>query len=118
MTELKPNPDDLTRIILLIYGMMENGKPFWAYLAVKPTKYKDFNELNKAGKIDLYKFESYGEIIIAGEGKSPPDEITLKVAEMYQTDPATMFKPIDPEAEVKKRMDAVSAALAVFGDKK
>ncbi len=26
------------------------------------------------------------------EGKSPPDEITLKVAEMYQTDPAALVK--------------------------
>ncbi len=107
MTDQKPNPDDLTRIIVLVYGMLENGGPFWVYVAVKPSKYQAFMGAQKEGKLDLYKFEPFGEIIVSGEGKVPPDEVTLKVAEMYQTDPGTLFKPIDPEEEVAKKMKEI-----------
>lgn len=85
-------PADLTRTIVLLYGLLDSGGPFWVFAAVKPSKYQNFMDAQKEGRLDLYKFESYGEIIVSGEGKSPPDAVTLKVAEMYQTDPATLFK--------------------------
>lgn len=102
MTDQKPNPD-LTRIIVLVYGMLETGGPFWVYVAVKPSKYQDFLKAQKEGTLDLYHFDGFGEIIVSGEGRVPPDEVTLKVAEMYQTDPSTLFKPMDVEAEVARR---------------
>ena len=72
------------RTIVLIYGLLEDGGPFWLYAAVKPSKYKDFLAAQKDGSLDLYTFDEYGEIIISDKGTSPPDEVTLKVAEMYQ----------------------------------
>jgi hypothetical protein len=99
------NTDDLIRIIVLVYGMLENGNPFWVYAAVKPSRYDAFQAAHKEGALDLYKFDAFGEIIVCGEGKAPPDDITLKVAQMYQTDPATLFRPLDPEAEVARRME-------------
>jgi hypothetical protein len=105
MTDEKSKADDLTRIIVLVYGMLENGQPFWVYVAIKPSKYQPFLAAQKEGALDLYKFDAFGEIIVSGQGKAPPDEITLKVAEMYQTDPATLFQPIDVEAEVAKKID-------------
>jgi hypothetical protein len=112
MTEpQKPNADDLTRIIVLIYGTLEGGSPFWVYAAIKPSKYQGFQLAKKENKINLHEFTSFGEIIVSGEGKSPPDEITLKVAEMYQTEPEKMFQPIDPEKEIEKKMNVLSAAL-------
>jgi hypothetical protein len=103
MTEDKSKNDDHTRIIVLVYGMLESGKPFWLFAAVRPSKYQLFLTAQKEGKLDLYHFEPYGEIIVSGEGRVPPDEVTLKVAEMYQTDPATLFQPVDIEAEVEKK---------------
>lgn len=99
MTETEEKTDDLTRIIVLVYGMLDNGNPFWVYVAVKPSKYDSFLEVQKSGELDLYKFDGFGEIIVSGESKLPPDEVTLKVAEMYQTDPATLFKQEDPKTE-------------------
>ena len=93
-----PNPD-LIRTIVLVYGMLETGGPFWVYVAVKPSKYQAFLTAQKEGKIDLYTFDEFGEIIISGEGRMPPDEVTLKVAEMYQTDPSTIFQAIEKENE-------------------
>jgi hypothetical protein len=89
MTEQTPNTD-LTRIIVLVYGLLENGKPFWVFVAVKPSQYSAFITSQKDGSLNLYDFSAFGEIIVSGEGKSPPDEVTVKVAEMYQTDAATL----------------------------
>jgi len=97
--------DMTTRTIVLVYGLLEDGGPFWLYAAVKPSKYTAFMAAQKDGSLDIYAFDPYGEIIIAGKGKSPPDEVTLKVAEMYQTDPSTLFVakenmiPTNPETK-------------------
>lgn len=96
-TELK---DAITRTIVLVYGLLEDGGPFWLYAAVKPSKYPVFLAAQKDGTLNLYDFKPYGEIIVSGKGKAPPDEVTLKVAEMYQTDPATLLVP--EEADSKK----------------
>lgn len=89
----QPDPlEDLKRTIVLLYGMMDSGAPFWVFAAIRPSKYQEFISAHKEGKVDLEKFGVYGELIISGEGKSPPDEVILKVAEMYQSDPATFAK--------------------------
>lgn len=104
-------PDDLTRIIVLVYAMLDSGQPCWVYAAVKPSKHEAFTNAQKDGTLDMYQFEPYGEIIVSGEGKSPPDDVTLKVAEMYQTDPTTLFQPIDIEEEIEKRMGEAKQSL-------
>lgn len=82
-TELK---DALSRTIVLMYGLQHGKDPYWIYAAVKPSKYPLLLAAQKEGTLDLQQFATYGEIIVSGQGKSPPDEVTLKVAEMYQTD--------------------------------
>jgi hypothetical protein len=94
MTE-QTNNLDLTRTIVLVYGLLENGNPFWVFVAVKPSQYQAFINAQKDGSLNLYQFAAYGEIIVSGEGKTPPDEVTIKVAEMYQTDPVKLKAQID-----------------------
>ncbi len=102
MTESNPDFKDLTtRTIVLIYGLLEDSAPFWLYAAVKPSKYPAFIASQKDGTLNLYEFAPFGEIIISGKGKAPPDEVTLKVAEMYQTDPATLFVAQDGDGTKK-----------------
>ena len=95
--------EDLKRTIVLIYGLLDNGKPCWLFAAVKPNKYQLFQEAYKEGKLDIYKFEPYGEIIVSGEGKGPPDNVTLKVAEMYQTDPSALVAAASEEPPAVKK---------------
>lgn len=95
--------DAITRTIVLVYGLLESGKPFWLYAAVKPSKYQAFLAEQKNGTLNLYEFQPYGEIIVSGEGKSPPDEVTLKVAEMYQTDPSLLFQQPDSDAGASEK---------------
>lgn len=91
----QPDPlEDLKRTIVLLYGIMESGAPFWVFAAIRPAKYQNFLSAQKEGKVDLEKFAEFGELIISGEGKSPPDEVILKVAEMYQSDPSQFTKKI------------------------
>ncbi|MBN8543094.1 MAG: hypothetical protein J0M34_02395 [Alphaproteobacteria bacterium] len=101
----KYNPDQLSRVIMLLYGKMDHGGPFWCYVAVKPSMFDAFKAAETSGKIDLYNFEEYGEVIVSAEGQTPPEEVTLKVAEMYGADPSTFFQPIDPIAEIGKKIE-------------
>jgi hypothetical protein len=100
----KYDPDNISRIIMLIYGTMEHGGPFWCYVAVKPSMYDAFKAAETAGTLDLYEFEPYGEIIVSAEGEVPPDEVTIKVAEIYGTDPSTFFQPIDPKKVIAEKI--------------
>jgi hypothetical protein len=106
-----PNPlDELRRTIALIYGILATGGPFWAFVAVKTNAYALFLADQKEGRIDLTQFEPYGEVIVCGEGKSPPDEVTLKVAEMYQTDPARLKQNV--EEDVKRAAPLLDEAAS------
>lgn len=104
MTDITPpkDKDALARVIVLIYGMLDGGAPFWVYAAVKPSKYETFNALKSEHKLNLQQFDEFGELIIAGEGQTPPIEVTLKVAEVYQTDATKFFESQDPRQELEK----------------
>jgi hypothetical protein len=106
MTEMedKYSPDNVSRIIMLVYGKMEHGGPFWCYVAVKPSKYDEFKRAESMGTLDLYNFDGYGEIIVSAEGETPPEEVTIKVAEMYNTDASQFFQPIDPQAVIAEKI--------------
>lgn len=93
MTNEAELKDIFTRTIILIYGVLTDDRPYWIYAAVKPSKYADFQAAHKAGTLDVHAFEPYGEIIVAGIGTSPPEEVTLKLAQLYQTEPANLAMP-------------------------
>lgn len=105
----KYNPDALSRIIMLLYGKMDHGGPFWCYVAIKPSQFDAFKAAEAAGSIDLYNFDPFGEVIVSAEGETPPEDVTIKVAEMYGADPSTFFQPIDPIAEITKKIDELKA---------
>lgn len=98
------NPDDVSRIIMLIYGKLEDGGPFWCYVAIKPSQFEAFKAAEAAGTINLYEFNAFGEVIVSAAGQTPPPELTRQVAEMYGADPATFFQPIDPLEAVEKKL--------------
>ena len=105
----KYNPDNLSRIIMLLYGKMDHGGPFWCYVAVKPSQFEAFKAAEASGNIDLYNFEPFGEVIVSAEGQTPPEDVTLKVAEMYGADASTFFQPIDPMVEIGKKIEEIKA---------
>lgn len=105
----KYDPDNISRIIMLVYGTLESGGPFWCYVAVKPSQYDAFKEAESGGSLDLYNFDEFGEVVVSGEGEKPPAEVTEKVAEMYNADASTFFQPIDPKTEIAEKIDQLKA---------
>lgn len=102
-------PDNISRIIMLVYGKLQSGSSFWCYCAVKPSMYDAFKADEDAGKIDLYQFDPYGEVVVSGEGDRPPADVTEKVAEMYNADASTFFQPMDPKQEIANRIEQLKA---------
>jgi transcriptional regulator with XRE-family HTH domain len=75
--------DEAERTIMLVFGFMAHGGPCWIYAAVRPSKQQAFSAAHKDGSLDLHAFDAYGEIVVSGEGRLPPDEVTSKVNSMY-----------------------------------
>ncbi len=68
-----------TVCILLVRGENPDGKPIYAYVAVRADKLEDFMEAQKSG---MFYPEDYGVIIENGEGE-PADEIRKKMETEY-----------------------------------
>jgi hypothetical protein len=101
--------DSLKRTIALVYGILGNGTPFWAFVAVKNPVYQEFLLAQREDRLDLTHFDHYGEIIIAGEGKAPPDETILKVAGMYGTDPDEFMR--NTKEDIRRASKMIDDAL-------
>lgn len=115
-TDDKYDPDSISRVIMLVYGRMEHGGPFWCYVAVKPSQYDAFKQAESNGTLDLYNFEPFGEIIVSAEGETPPEEVTIKVAELYNTDPSTFFQPVDPKKVIADKIEELKRKDAESGE--
>ena len=100
-----PSQDDIARIIVLLGGVLASTEPFWAYVAVKPSVFAKFQHDHKTGVLDYYNFAPYGEMVVSGEGHSPPDEVTAKVAALYKTNPQDFFTCDDPQAAIAEKLN-------------
>lgn len=106
-SDTTPDTDKLARIIMLVYGQMQDGKgSYWCYVAVKPTEYQRFMELHGARQINLYDFEreGFGEIVVSGQGVRPPSEITYQVAQIYKMNIKDLFGEVDAESIISKKI--------------
>lgn len=77
--------DAVARVIVLIYGWLDSGKPFWVFVGIRPSRYPAFLTAQERNEIDLYNFEPFGEIIVSGDTYSPPDEVLLNISRLYNT---------------------------------
>lgn len=68
-----------TVCILLVRGENPDGKPIFAYVAVRADKLEDFMEAQKSG---MFYPEDYGVIIESGEG-NPSKETMEKMETEY-----------------------------------
>jgi serine/threonine protein kinase/tetratricopeptide (TPR) repeat protein len=94
--------DSLKRSISLLSFILENGEPFWMFVAVKPEKYAKFQAAYRDGKLDIHNLDPFGEFIVCGDGKQPPENVIAKVAEMYQTDAKTLMNSLKTQPAPKR----------------
>lgn len=68
-----------TVCILLVRGENPDGKPIFAYVAVRADKLESFMEAQKTG---MFYPEDFGVIVEAGEGE-PSEEVRRKMETEY-----------------------------------
>lgn len=93
--------DSIASIIAYSYGFMEDGRPYWAYVAVKPSLYQQFYAQSVARQSMVVG--DYGTILAAGFESEPPAHIVQQMQDSYGCDPRYEEKLI---AEVRKEQAA------------
>jgi len=73
--------DRHTFIIAYTNGTMADGRPYYAYIAVQPSKYQEFHDMTAAGKPLV--MSHYGQVIIADFAVRPPQDIVDYMREEY-----------------------------------
>ncbi len=104
------DPDEVARMIMLTYGPMESGKgSFWCYVAVRPSQYDRFRDVQKAGKLNMPTFEQdgFGEVIVSGPGVFPPAEVTRQVAKMFEIPIKDLFSDVDPQSVISTKISQI-----------
>ena len=95
--------DNDAAILTYSHGTMD-GNPYWAYVAVKPSKYREFSRRSAARESLVFK--DYGTVLAGGFAASPPAEVVREMQEKYGADPAYEDKLV---AEANKQQDAFVA---------
>jgi len=86
-----------TVCILLVRGENPDGKPIFAYVAVRADKLESFMEAQKSG---MFYPEDFGVIVEAGEGE-PSAEIRKKMESEYGFNHQMMVDIPDPNKAVE-----------------
>ena len=101
------SPDHVARMIMLVYGLMSDSKPFWCFVAVKPSLYDHLKGLVAEKKLDLrtYVEDGFGEIVVSGEGVLPPNEVIKTISTMFNVPMRQLFADVDPNEEINKKIE-------------
>lgn len=103
--------DDISRIVMLTYGKMDHGGPYWCYVAIRPSQYKAFTAAMDSKTYNMQNFanDGYGEVIVSGEGVMPSKDITKKVAEMFNIPLKQLFADIEHNKRIEQVIEDVNA---------
>lgn len=81
--DLADDIDETVSVLQLATGLSD-GKPFWAYVAMFPTRYKEYyTKVTEGQPVDLTE---YGEVLVKGWGEEPPEEIRRQMVDEYGFD--------------------------------
>ena len=106
------DPDKLSRIVMLAYGKMDHGGPYWVYVAVRPSRYAEFQKAMASKQYNMQSFDAdgYGEVIVSGEGVMPPHDVTKQVAKMFNIPINELFKVTDPNKVIFAKIEELKGA--------
>ena len=85
-----PSADELAEadkgsaILGYVDGTMEDGRPYYAFVAIIPSKYQEFHALTAAKKPMV--IGKYGTVFAAGFESQPPPEVVKEMREVYGFD--------------------------------
>lgn len=99
---MRPSTNDLqqadqdTVILGYLHGDMNDGRPYYAYVAIQPSKYSELHALTAARKSIV--IGNYGTVIAAGFNSEPPPEIIQEMRDIYG---------FDEQYEAKLKQEAI-----------
>jgi hypothetical protein len=76
--------DASSAIICLTTGQLSDGRQFYAYVAVRPSKYHEFHQ--KTVKREVFVINDYGKVIISGFEPEPPPDVVKHMRDNYGYD--------------------------------
>ena len=76
--------DEKSAVLVLDTGTLPDGSPYWAYVAIKPSRYAAFAQATSEHR--PISLEDYGTVIHHGFEKDVPPEITQVMKEEYGFD--------------------------------
>ncbi len=79
--ELK-QADETNRVLCFSDGTLADGTPYWAYIAVLPSKHATFLELTRTRQ--PLRLTDFGEMIAAGYEETVPEDIQQEMQEKYK----------------------------------
>lgn len=82
--ELSALEDASDAVIVLSQGIASDGRPYWAYIAVRPSRYADYMRAAKAHETVI--FSDYGAILQYGFAKEVPLSIKAQIKRRYGFD--------------------------------
>ena len=95
--------DANSNILVYMTSTLADGRPYYAYVAIKPSRYSEFMALCEAKQEII--LEEYGEIIASGFESSPPPEVIAMMRNTYGFDENYLEK-LRKEVSTQ-RMDAI-----------
>jgi hypothetical protein len=84
-TEELEEEDGQTAILTYVSGSLDDGTSYYAYIAVKPSKYMEFYSLT-AERIPIENLLDYGVIVSEGFQEEPSPAVLREMRERYGFD--------------------------------
>ena len=84
LQEIEEMETDADFVIVLAQGISSDDKPYWAYIAIRPSRYADYMRAAKAHA--LIVFADYGTILQYGFDKEVPGYVKDKMKRRYGFD--------------------------------
>ena len=76
--------DNDTAVLAFTNGQMEDGTPYYAYVAVKPSRYQEFYNISKAREPMV--IGEFGTIVACGAELMPPADVQQQMRDEYGFD--------------------------------
>ena len=107
------SPDNIARAVMMLFGRMADSKPFWCFVAVKPSRKDELAEKVKNKTLDITRYveDGFGEIIVSGESAMPPRDVMKDLSAMFNIPIRKLFSDFDFDAEIRNEIEKLKKEL-------
>lgn len=119
-----PSPEQMesmendSSVIVLSRGRLEDDQPYWAYVAIRPSRFADFMRVSEAGRV--VALEDYGTVVRHGLNYEVPEQVRREMENEFGCDDnylrTVTEKVLKSQATYfeKKENDRISGIVAML----